>query len=94
GLWCVPCADSLDDLYKLAAKFGCTAEDLTEGIEFSHRLTHRQLYILPFVAQINTGQDAASCAITGEWVSANNLNAYGIPKPLYDYLNVKQSSLF
>ena len=94
GLWCVPCADSLDDLYKLAAKFGCTAEDLTEGIEFSHRLTHRQLHILPFVAQINTGQDAASSVITGEWVSSDNLNTYGIPKPLYDYLNVKQSSLF
>ncbi|NUE67321.1 A/G-specific adenine glycosylase [Snodgrassella sp. ESL0253] len=93
GLWCVPCVDSLAALYELAAQFGLAAEDLNEGTEITHRLTHRQLFIVPFTAQAG-GQPIKSTAVAGEWVSPDNLAAYGIPKPLHDYLNAVQSSLF
>ncbi|MCO6516009.1 MAG: A/G-specific adenine glycosylase, partial [Snodgrassella sp.] len=91
--WCVPCVDSLAALYKLATHFGLTAEDLSEGAEISHRLTHRQLCIVPFAAQVG-GQPIKSNEVMGEWVLPDNLAAYGIPKPLHDYLYAVQSSLF
>ncbi|KDN13526.1 A/G-specific adenine glycosylase [Snodgrassella communis] len=93
GLWCVPCVDSLAALYELAAQFGIAVEDLNEDAEISHRLTHRQLLILPFKAQADC-QPIKPTAIVGEWVLPDNLAAYGIPKPLHDYLNAVQDSLF
>lgn len=93
GLWCVPCSESLDDLYALACDFGIQAEDLTEGTEIKHRLTHRQLMILPFTA-VAGEQAPVSARIAGEWVAPENLAVYGIPKPLHSYLNAVQNSLF
>jgi A/G-specific adenine glycosylase len=94
GLWCVPCLDSMQQLYALAAEFGLTANELNEGAEISHRLTHRQLQILPFSALINAESSVNSLSIAGKWVLPENLADYGLPRPLHAYLSAAQGLLF
>ncbi len=94
GLWCVPCADSLTALYQLAALFDLPADDLNADGEFLHRLTHRQLHIFPYHAQMSVSLHRNLQGITGEWVSPQHLADYGIPKPLHNYLNHFQGLLF
>lgn len=94
GLWCVPCVNSLEALYELAAQFGITTDKLSEEAEISHRLTHRHLQIMPFIAQISTQQISGTFELAGEWVLPHNLAEYGIPKPLYNYLHDMQRCLF
>ena len=94
GLWCVPCLDSLAALDNLVTELELTCDDLHEGIEISHRLTHRQLHIVPFTAQTSFKANLEVILPTAEWVLPQNLSDYGIPKPLKNYLDQVTNSLF
>lgn len=94
GLWCVPCLDSLATLDNLVAELDLTCDDLHEGIEISHRLTHRQLHIVPFTAQTSFKTNLEVILPNAEWVLPQNLSDYGIPKPLKNYLDQVTNSLF
>ena len=82
GLHCVPCFETLSDLYAFAATLGIDADGLNEDATFTHRLTHRLLMITPFTVQQNLAAPADSL-----WVTPANLSDYGLPKPLLHYLN-------
>lgn len=88
GLHCVPCFEHLEDLQQFAARFGILTEDLNEDAAFTHRLTHRLLMITPFQTHANR------CFSDGIWATFDNLAAYGLPKPLANYLNQTQCNLF
>lgn len=99
GLYCLPCFDSLADLQQFAAAYGLEADELHEQPAIAHRLTHRQLEILPFAAaHLDTAQTARSQALmngqpenVGQllpqavWVPLSGLTDYGLPKPLTRY---------
>lgn len=93
GLYCVPCFEDLQSLYRFAEQYGIFANELEEQSPIIHRLTHRLLLITPFKAP------AAVTALPSElsdgiWVNPNQLSDYGIPKPLTDYLKQKPFNLF
>lgn len=83
GLYCVPCFDRLAGLYACAAAFGLMPEELDEDACFSHRLTHRLLYITPFHAAAARTDTAKT---DGQWASPDD---FGLPKPLSTYLSRK-----
>ncbi|EGZ44747.1 A/G-specific adenine glycosylase [Neisseria wadsworthii] len=89
GLYCVPCFDSLQALYDFAAELGLPPESLSEQAAFTHRLTHRLLEIMPFEAQCLSEKVSDR-----HWVGMQNLQQYGLPKPLHSYLNRTQKTLF
>lgn len=88
GLYCVPCFEQLNDLYQYAANLGIAIEHLTEQISLTHRLTHRLLLITPFSISIsNTPADKL-------WVEIEQIDNYGLPKPLLKLITQSQSTLF
>ncbi|STZ76157.1 A/G-specific adenine glycosylase [Bergeriella denitrificans] len=85
GLYCVPCFEQLADLYVFAEQAGIEAVHLAEAAAFTHRLTHRLLMITPFEAEaVKTGGFS-----DGLWAAPEDLSAYGLPKPLLDYLTAR-----
>ncbi|MDF7676458.1 A/G-specific adenine glycosylase [Neisseriaceae bacterium ESL0693] len=85
GLWCVPCFESMAELQDEATLWQLTEADLKQMPKISHRLTHRQLQITPLVAlPVNEGISAHRN--NGQWVLAQDLADYGLPKPLMRYL--------
>ena len=91
GLYCTPCFDSLQALHDFAARYGLTAEDLTELPPLTHRLTHRLLLITPFAVTEKRPSETLS---DGLLVMPEKLADYGLPKPLAAWLSEKQPALF
>ncbi len=92
GLWCVPCFDSFQATLIAAAEWELVAADLSEDAEISHRLTHRQLLITPFRAQVILPRPNIP-EQQGCWVLPQALADYGLPQPLKAYLQ-QQGQLF
>ncbi|MDO4641497.1 MAG: A/G-specific adenine glycosylase [Neisseria sp.] len=92
GLYCVPCFESLQEMYDFAAKCGLSAEGLQEQAALNWRLTHRLLEIIPFEGQCLSEKN--ECLSDRHWVDAENLRQYGLPKPLQEFLNQAQACLF
>lgn len=90
GLYCVPCFENLADLYRYAQALNLDADDLNEQAAFTHRLTHRLLMITPFTTDGRPSEKISD----GLWVAQENLADYGLPRPLSNYLNQAQKSLF
>ncbi|WP_416190786.1 A/G-specific adenine glycosylase [Neisseria sp. CCUG12390] len=90
GLYCVPCFENLDGLHQAARNLNLDSDGLTEQAAFTHRLTHRLLMITPFTADERPSENFSDSL----WVAQESLADYGLPKPLLNYLNQAQSSLF
>lgn len=87
GLYCLPTFESAAQLHRFAAACGLAPETLIEDPAINHRLTHRQLEILPFRAEgplkpFRLPEQPAGLI----WVQAEQLTDYGLPKPLAKYL--------
>jgi len=87
GLWCAPTFDSLADLQRFAAQHRIPFHHATELPAIQHRLTHRQLEIIPYRIAADLGSlKAEGCnemqTTTGEWVTPQKFTQYGMPKPL------------
>lgn len=87
GLWCTPTFDSLADLQRFAAQHRIPFHHATELPAIQHRLTHRQLEIIPYRIATDLGSlKAEGCnemqTATGEWVTPQKFTQYGMPKPL------------
>ena len=87
GLWCTPTFDSLADLQRFAAQHRIPFHHATELPAIQHRLTHRQLEIIPYRIATDLGSlKAEGCnemqTATGEWVTPQKFAQYGMPKPL------------
>ncbi|MDO4694382.1 MAG: A/G-specific adenine glycosylase [Eikenella sp.] len=80
GLYCVPCFERLDDLYRYAAAFGVAETEMEEDALVCHRLTHRLLLITPMRS---AAQAPAGSGMAGVWAAAAD---FGLPKPLAAYL--------
>ena len=78
GLWCAPTFNSLAELQHFAAQHRISFDHASELPTIAHRLTHRQLEIIPY--HINA--DSGSLKMAGEWINAQALAQYGTPKPL------------
>ncbi|WP_165007363.1 A/G-specific adenine glycosylase [Neisseria yangbaofengii] len=90
GLYCVPCFENLADLYQYIQTLNLGSDGLNEQTAFTHRLTHRLLMITPFTADGRPSENISD----GLWVAQEDLADYGLPKPLLNYLNQAQKSLF
>ncbi len=84
GLYCVPCFETLQDLYRFAAAYGVVSDGLEEQTTLSHRLTHRLLLITPFAATADRPSENGS---DGLWVAPQQWADYGLPKPLRSLLS-------
>ena len=91
GLWCVPCFENLAELRIQAKTWGINLVDLQEDTTINHRLTHRQLQIIPYQTRLPITSIAVADHV---WVMPKQLVDYGLPKPLDDYLNQRQENLF
>lgn len=98
GLYCVPCVENLQALYELAGQFQLDSGDLAEQTTLTHKLTHRLLMITPFTAHMPSEHvhpsDEKETLSEGLWVAPEQLADYGLPKPLFNYLNQNQKNLF
>lgn len=94
GLYCVPCFDDLPQLHTFLAQLTSKTPNLQVQTPFSHRLTHRLLNITPYEMQYPCTNSIN--LNTGIWVLPEQLNHYGLPKPLHTYLHTKnlQGNLF
>ncbi|WP_416190513.1 A/G-specific adenine glycosylase [Neisseria sp. CCUG17229] len=90
GLYCVPCFENLADLQQYAQVLNLDSDGLNEEATFTHRLTHRLLMITPFTTDERPSENVSD----GLWVAQEDLADYGLPKPLLNYLNQAQKSLF
>ncbi len=91
GLYCVPCFEHLTGLYQYTQEaLNLDLDSLNEEAAFTHRLTHRLLMITPFTTDERPSEKISD----GLWVAQEDLAAYGLPKPLLNYLNQAQKSLF
>ncbi len=82
GLYCVPCFDSLTQMTDFAKSYSIVAEDCQEYAAFTHKLTHRLLEIMPFVAMCRQPERLRD----GVWVLPEQLGDWGMPKPLSVFL--------
>ena len=83
GLFCVPCTEDWHTLQPLLQACGLSSDELTEDTAISHRLTHRQLHIMPFYADRLPETDPGAAY---QWYALSQLAQMGLPKPLYRYL--------
>ncbi|QEY23089.1 A/G-specific adenine glycosylase [Neisseria animalis] len=82
GLYCVPCFGSLQEMYDYAGQSGIGWDEMEECEAFTHRLTHRLLWVTPF----ETRSDKMAEGADGIWAEQGEWQAYGLPKPLAKYL--------
>lgn len=97
GLYCVPCFEDSEQFYDFIEQNQLERDELYENDAIAHRLTHRQLEILPF-HYFNHHQKPHIQSLTmllpkGVWLSQAELLDYGLPKPLQDYLQNKVFSV-
>ncbi|WP_274571095.1 A/G-specific adenine glycosylase [Neisseria leonii] len=81
GMYCLPCFENLSELYRFAAAYGLTPDDLTEHPAIAHRLTHRLLDITPFSAVLPQAP-----ATDSGWQNAQQIRQSALPKPLSSWL--------
>lgn len=86
GLYCVPCFETLEDMYRYAEKFTDCSDGLNEALPLTHRLTHRLLLITPFTAVACSNRPSENRS-DGLWVAEQDLPDYGLPKPLENYFS-------
>ena len=87
GLWCAPTFNSLAELQHFAAQHRISFGHASELPTIAHRLTHRQLEIIPYHITADIGSlKTESCneanGEAGEWVNPQAYAQYGMPKPL------------
>lgn len=99
GLYCVPCFEDSEQFYDFIEQNQLERDELYENDAIAHRLTHRQLEILPF-HYFNHHQkphiqfqSLTTLLPKGVWLSQTELLDYGLPKPLQDYLQNKVFSV-
>ena len=78
GLWCAPTFNSLAELQHFATQHRISFDHASKLPTIAHRLTHRQLEIIPYHINAHSG----SLKTAGEWVNTQALAQYGTPKPL------------
>ena len=77
GLFCVPMFERLDDLAAII-----DVDKATQLPEIQHRLTHRQLTILPYwVTQFSGSLNNEN------WVLPTQINQFALPKPLLELIH-------
>ena len=78
NLFCVPTCENPDELAKILH------EKYEKLPKISHRLTHRQLTIVPFWVENFSGN---LNNFSGKWVSQSELSQIGLPKPLHELIH-------
>ncbi|MBP8875429.1 MAG: A/G-specific adenine glycosylase, partial [Neisseria sp.] len=66
---------------------------IEEAPALTHRLTHRLLLITPFAGRTDRPSESLPEG-NGLWLLESEWAAYGLPKPLHDYLRRTQADLF
>lgn len=79
GLYCTPVFDSETQLMDSLEAAQRDQVQLLEPV--SHSLTHRELRLQPMLLAL-AGQQADVISGEGQWVSASDLQAHGIPAPV------------
>lgn len=84
GLYCVPSFESQAQLHDWLTQHQLVATPSHRHSPINHRLTHRLLHIIPLEYTLLQTPVLLQSYL---WLSPNQLNQYGLPKPLFTLLN-------